>query len=188
MSKQPQVGAKKTGSLKGISVLVVEDYPFMVDMLTAMLREFGVGRIIVAENGEEAKDLIRYSFSASGNAIDMVLVDWLMPVCNGVELLQWVRGNKNEQIRFLPMVLISANTSERVVKTSRDFGANEALVKPVSPKSLSSHLAHVINHPRPFVKAPGFFGPDRRRQFREINFNDRRKTAPELVKEYHEQL
>lgn len=183
--------AKKNGSLKGISVLLVEDFPFMRDLLSGILRDLGVGRIVTAENGEDAKDLLRFSFSGSGGGvqqIDMVLVDWLMPVCNGVELLQWIRGNKNAQIQFLPVILVSANTSESVVKASRDFGANEALVKPISPKNLASHLTHVINHPRDFVKAPKFFGPDRRRQVKHIHFAERRQTEPEKVKESYEHL
>lgn len=177
-------------SLSGFTVLIAEDYQFMSELLSGMLREFGVGKIILSESGQDAKDMIRHCNvnPASRDHIDILLVDWLMPNGNGPELLKWMRRHKKDSVRFLPAVLISAYTSEDVVYAARDNGANEALVKPVSAKALADRILYVINHPRPFVNAPDFAGPDRRRQVKVINHANRRKMDASKIEEVHEKL
>ena len=111
-----------------------------------------------------------------------------MPGGDGPELLKWMRDHAKSSIKFLPAILCSAYASEDVVKTARDSGANEALVKPVSAISLAQRILYVVDNPRPYVRTPNFFGPDRRR--RELKFpgEERRKTKSENIKEHHEQL
>ena len=161
---------KKAYSLSAFRILVVEDYPFMADLISTMLREFGVGNIVQASSGNEAREMIMLfnSDETSRNKIDLVLLDWL--------------------IRFLPSVLCSAYASEDVVVAGRDNGANEVLVKPVSAQKLASRLLYVIDKPRPFLKVPGFFGPDRRRRIEEYKGTERRITKAEDIKSYHERL
>lgn len=181
---------KKAYSLAAFRILIVEDYPFMADLMSSMLREFGVGNIVQAASGNEAKEMILLfnGDEMSRNKIDVVLMDWLMPGGDGLELLTWIRGNKKDSIRFLPSVLCSAYASEDVVTVGRDNGANEVLVKPVSATKLASRLLYVIDKPRPFLKAPGFFGPDRRRRADQYNGQERRVMTNENVKQFHERL
>ncbi len=181
---------KKAYSLAAFRILIVEDYPFMADLISSMLREFGIGNIVQAASGNEAKEMILLfnGDEMSRNKIDVVLMDWLMPNGDGLELLTWIRGNKKDSIRFLPSVLCSAYASEEVVTVGRDNGANEVLVKPISATKLASRLLHVIDKPRPFLKAPGFFGPDRRRRVDEYKGQERRVSTDEDVKQYHERL
>lgn len=181
---------KKAYSLGAFRILIVEDYPFMADLMSSMLREFGVGNIVQASSGNEGKEMITLFNSDEGsrNKIDVVLMDWLMPDGDGLELLQWVRQHKKDSIRFLPTVLCSAYASEDVVTVGRDNGANEVLVKPVSATKLANRLLHVIDKPRPFLKAPGYFGPDRRRKSDEYKGPERRVSSAEDIKQYHERL
>ncbi len=181
---------KKAYSLAAFRILVVEDYPFMADLISSMLREFGIGNIVQAASGNEAKEMILLfnGDEMSRNKIDVVLMDWLMPNGDGLELLTWIRKNNKDSIRFLPSVLCSAYASEEVVTVGRDNGANEVLVKPISATKLASRLLHVIDKPRPFLKAPGFFGPDRRRRADEYKGQERRVSTDEDVKQYHERL
>lgn len=121
-SHAPQKNNQQSGSLRNFNVLIAEDYAFMADLMASMLREFGVGKIMMAENGEDAMDLIRFAGAVRGpndRPIDIVLTDWLMPKMNGVELLNWIRNNDKDSIKFLPVVLVSAYTSESVVTTAR---------------------------------------------------------------------
>jgi len=163
----------------------------MADLMSSMLREFGVGNIVQASSGNEGKEMIALfnSDDTSRNKIDVVLMDWLMPDGDGLELLQWIRKHKKDSIRFLPTVLCSAYASEDVVTVGRDNGANEVLVKPISATKLASRLLHVIDKPRPYLKAPGYFGPDRRRKNDE-NYKgpERRVSTAEDIKQYHERI
>ncbi|QQG35148.1 MAG: response regulator [Micavibrio aeruginosavorus] len=181
---------KRAYSLGAFRILIVEDYPFMADLMSTMLREFGVGNIIQASSGTEGKEMISL-FNSDENArnkIDIVLLDWLMPEGDGLDLLRWIRGHKKDSIKFLPSVLCSAYTSEAVVSAGRDNGANEVLVKPVSAQKLASRLLYVIDKPRPFLRAPGFFGPDRRRKSDSYSGVERRITKPEDVKQFNERI
>lgn len=182
---------KRAYSLAAFRILIVEDYPFMADLMSSMLREFGVGNIVQASSGNEGKEMITLFNSDEGsrNKIDIVLMDWLMPDGDGLELLQWIRNHKKDSVRFLPTVLCSAYASEDVVTVGRDNGANEVLVKPISAVKLASRLLHVIDKPRPFLKAPGYFGPDRRRKnSEEYKGPERRVSTAEDIKQYHERL
>lgn len=181
---------KKAYSLASFRILIVEDYPFMADLMSSMLREFGVGNVVQASSGNEGKEMIALfnSDEQSRNKIDIVLMDWLMPDGDGLELLNWIRTHKRDSIKFLPTVLCSAYASEQVVVAGRDNGANEVLVKPVSAQKLASRLLYVIDKPRPFLRAPGFFGPDRRRKQEAYSGEERRILQADQIKEYHERI
>lgn len=185
-----QQNRKKAYDLKNFRILIAEDYAFMADLMATMLREFGAGHLFIANSGNEAKEMIMMFNSDPGsrNQIDLVITDWLMPDGDGAELVTWIRSSKKDSIKFLPVILCSAYASEQVVTVARDTGANEALVKPVSAEKLAKRILHVIDHPRPFIKAGEFFGPDRRRKVAKFNGEDKRVTQAEEIKEYHERL
>ena len=186
----PNQKQKTAYNLKSFRILIVEDYPFMADLMTSMAREFGVGNLLLANSGTEAKEMIMMFNADPGarNLIDMVITDWLMPDGDGADLIRWIRNSRKDTIRFLPVVLCSAYTSEEVVFTARDTGANEALVKPVSANKIASRILHVIDHPRPFIKTPDFFGPDRRRKVEKFAGEERRVATAGEMREFHERL
>jgi len=191
MSTIRQASSTNTYSLKNFSILLVEDYEFLQQLITGMLRAFGVGNIIVCSSGDEAKGLLSVmaaSKSADMKMVDIVLTDWMMPEGSGDELIKWIRNHNNDKVKFLPVVLVSAFTSEDVVKAARDMGANEALVKPVSGEKLAKRILSVIDLPRPYIKSPDFFGPDRRRKDLPWKKEERRVMTPEKVKVSHEKL
>jgi two-component system, chemotaxis family, chemotaxis protein CheY len=170
-------------------VLIVDDFPFITGVMASSLHNMGVGRVITATDGEEGKNLIlRANAVQSSQNIDVALIDWLMPEFSGLELLRWIRGHKRETIKFLPVIICSAYASRDVVEGSRDAGANEVLVKPVSASKIAQRILHLIDQPRAYVRTDTYFGPNRRRKADKINFAERRLTPPEDITETHEQL
>ncbi|MCB1783724.1 MAG: response regulator [Alphaproteobacteria bacterium] len=163
----------------------------MQTLLASMLRTFGVGDVLVCGGAKEAINLLTITQARRKandiRGIDMILTDWLMPDGSGVELIEWVRNHKEDDIKFLPIILVSGYTTEKVVKTARDKGANESLVKPISGEKLAHRIISVIDKPRPFIKTATFFGPDRRRKTENFKGNDKRKIKSEEIKVYHEQ-
>lgn len=174
---------EKQMDLSEFSVLIVEDYPFIAQILSLSLKEIGIGTVTVVENGELAKTKLQMlnNFESKNN-IDVVILDWLMPVMDGQEFLKWLRSYERDTVQFLPVIVCSAYTSEALVNESRDMGANEVIVKPVSAMQLAQRIQYVINKPRSFVKNKTFFGPDRRRQNIQFDGDDRRKTKPQDIK------
>lgn len=190
-SKVQTAGTSTTYSLKAFNILLVEDYEFLQQLIVGMLKSFGVGGITVCPSGNDAKGLLQVlaaSRSSDVKMVDIVLTDWMMPDGNGAELVKWIRNNKEDKIKFLPVILVSAFTDKNTIITARDVGANEALVKPVSGEALASRVLNVINNPRPFIQSPDFFGPDRRRKTQKFKGEEKRTTTAEEIKVNNEQL
>jgi len=175
--------------LSNFTVLIVEDSQYMQALMSSMLKVFGVGDIMVCEGGDEAKDLLTVTQARTKSRyitkVDIVLTDWLMPLGSGKDLLTWIREHDRDVIRFLPVIVVSGYTTEIVTTKARDLGANEVLVKPLSGMGLASRICSVIENPRPFVKAPTYFGPDRRRQNLPFHGPERRLTKAEQIKVTH---
>ena len=153
--------------LSNFTILIVEDSEYMQSLMAQMLKVFGVGEILACANSKEAIDLLTVLQASKKSrylkSIDIVLTDWLMPKGSGKDLLEWIRGHEKDSVRFLPVIVISGYTTEMLALMTRDMGANESLVKPISGTSLAARICSVIDNPRPFIKAPHYFGPDRRR-------------------------
>ncbi|MBI1301246.1 MAG: response regulator [Alphaproteobacteria bacterium] len=164
---------------------MVEDSLYMQTLISEMLKVFGVGDIIMCSDAEEAIDLLTIAHARASsrhvNKVDIVVTDWLMPAGSGGKLLNWIRNNKNQTIKFMPVIVMSGYTTELLTHITRDMGANEILVKPISGKLLASRICSVIDNPRPFIQTEDFFGPDRRRQSLPYEGKDKRVDAPKIV-------
>ncbi len=162
----------------------------MQSLMTSMLKVFGVGDILTCEDAKEAIELLTITQARRKSRfitdVDIVLTDWLMPKGSGKELLQWVRSSDRDSVRFLPVVVVSGYTTELVISMTRDCGANETLVKPISGTGLASRICAVVDNPRPFIDAPDYFGPDRRRQDMVFKGENRRVMQTEQIKVIHE--
>lgn len=179
----------KAYDLGNFRVLVVEDSTFIANLLASTLGEMGVGKVIIANNISAAKEkILNHNAVVSSQNIDVVILDWLMPDGMGVELLDWARQHRSDSIKYIPIIICSAYASTQLVEESRDHGANEAMVKPVSAEKLARRILYVIEKPRPYISAPNFFGPDRRRKTDKFTGQDRRKAKPEEIEEEYEQL
>lgn len=186
---RPQQRQEKAYDLSTFRVLVIEDSPFIASLMSSALGEMGVGKVFVSSNISAARErILSLNAVQSSQNLDVVILDWLMPDGMGIELLDWVRGHKSDTIKFLPVIICSAYASTELVKESRDHGANEAMVKPVSAEKLARRILYVIEKPRAFISSPDFFGPDRRRKVEKISGRDRRTAKPEEIEEEHEQL
>jgi CheY-like chemotaxis protein len=172
--------------LKNIRVLLVDDSPTIVYLFTGMLKAFGMKEIMTCHSGNEAIRLLTLtqanSLNLGSHSIDIVITDWLMGDGSGLDLIKWIRSHKEDSVRFLPILLLSAYTSEKVVATARDSGANGALVKPVSAETLAQRILYLIDSQRPFVKADHYFGPDRRFKNDPFQGDDRRIIAADDIK------
>lgn len=172
--------------LSNFTILVVEDSTYMVTLMSSMLKAFSVGDIMECTNAHEAIEVLTVTQARSKSRfitnVDIVVMDWLMPGGSGEELIKWIRTHSKDEVKFMPVVVVSGFTTEKIVASARDLGANETLVKPISAKGLASRICAVIENPRPFVNAPKYFGPDRRRQETAINFPDRRIMPTEEIK------
>lgn len=144
--------------LSNLSILIVDDSAPMRSVLRSVLREFSVSRTLEAANGRLALDILAKS------GADLVIADYQMAPVNGLELTKAIRKGIGRIDPYTPVIVISAYTEMHYIFAARDAGVNEFLAKPISANLVYSRIRSVIEHPRPFVQAKEFFGPDRRRR------------------------
>jgi len=163
--------------MKELSVLIVEDSKPMLDIMVTMLDRFGFGRVLTAEDGEQAfQTFQRYK-------PDLIITDWHMENVDGLELVKWIRRNKYSVNRSVPIILMTGFSEHTRIANARDTGVTEILVKPFSAYDLARRIMHIIDVPRDFIESLNFFGPDRRRrEIDDFDKDDRRNVKPEAVK------
>jgi len=170
-------------SLERLTVLLVEDSPFIRSLLSNCLKILGVGTVIAVEDGAGAIDFIQLvhqdPMKAGVMEVDIVITNWEMSPVNGKMLLRWIRRHKDSPDRFLPVLMITAYTEQERVLEARDLGVHEVLAKPFTIKSLSDKLMSVIMNNRQFVHTKNYFGPDRRRQELFWDSEERRELTDE---------
>ncbi|HEY6887193.1 MAG TPA: ATP-binding protein, partial [Solirubrobacter sp.] len=118
------------GSLRGVTVLVVDDEPTVRDLVTRVL-EHHDARVISAANGQDALTaLVEHE-----DAVDVVLTDIVMPSMSGIELARRLRSDRPG----LPLVYFSGDGGD--VDRPDD---GPLLRKPFTPDALVSAIADVL--------------------------------------------
>ena len=157
-----------------ITILVVDDNSFMRNLIVTTLRALGINNIVAKSSASEAIEALRMSRKDPVNAglgtVDIILSDFVMMEVDGALFLRWIRTSKQAPDRFVPFVMVSGAADKEVVESAREAGVTDFLAKPFSAKSLADRILEVIRNPRQFVLAPGYFGPDRRRQDRPVDW------------------
>ncbi|MCX6986102.1 MAG: response regulator [Lentisphaerae bacterium] len=115
-------------------ILVVDDQPQNIELLEARLVPRGY-EIVKAANGEEALEKV------SGNNIDLILLDVIMPGMNGYEVMR--RLKMQEANRNIPVIFLSALTETEQRVAGLKFGAVDFISKPYRTEEL---LARVQTH------------------------------------------
>ncbi len=118
--------------------MVVDDSPAMREFIVRVIELSGldVGTCIQASNGQEALDLVR------ANWVDIVLTDLNMPVMNGEQFVSSM--HEDEMLRTIPVLVISADGSERLVERIISLGAKGYLSKPFSPETLRRSMEPLL--------------------------------------------
>ncbi len=116
-------------------VLVVDDMLTMRKIIIKILKELGFSDITEAANGEEA-----WQKTQSGQ-FGLIISDWNMPVCSGLEFLKKVRGAP--ELSKLPFLLVTAEAEQQQVLEAIKSGVDQYIVKPFTAQSLKSKLEAV---------------------------------------------
>lgn len=155
-----------------LKILIIDDNAFMRVLLREMFKVLGFNadNLRAAVDGQDAIDTL------AGFDADLAICDWLMAPMNGRSFTMTVRKGVPAVNPLLPIIACTAFAERRHVEEARDAGVNEILVKPVSAEDLYERTRSIIERPRPFIRAQGFIGPDRRRLTRPFRGPDRRRT------------
>ena len=162
------------GYLSEIEFLVAEDNDFARRIVRDVLKALGARNVRYAKDGAEALNIAKLF------PIDIALIDWDMPLIDGIEFTEFIRQSQDSPNPFLPIIMMTAHSEHPKVIEARDKGVNEYLIKPFSAAQLLKRIQMVVENPRPFVRTEEFFGPARRRRRHNSGYKgDERRTATE---------
>lgn len=117
-------------------VLAVDDDMINLKLLKSMLMKSGkVKEVIEAKNGSDAIGELK-----GRDDIDLILLDIIMPIMGGIDVLKVVRADDN--LRQLPIIVLTTDETKKV--EALDCGANGFLMKPIRNEELLNKIATVI--------------------------------------------
>lgn len=117
------------------TILVVDDEAAIRDMTAVALEAAGFGSIS-AETAHQA--LVRIVDERP----DLVLLDWMLPGDSGIELAR--RLKKDERTADMPIIMLTAKTSEDNKVQGLDVGVDDYVTKPFSPRELVARIKAVL--------------------------------------------
>ena len=121
------------------SILLVEDNKINLELETAILQEAGFS-IDTAQDGRAAVEKVS---SAAPGEYDLILMDIQMPVMDGWQAAQEIRGLEDSLLAGIPIIALSANAFESDVRRSLESGMDAHLSKPLDVAELMKTIQEV---------------------------------------------
>lgn len=125
---------------ESLTVLVCDDDPLLLDLLVYRLNAKGF-IVEIASDGADAWEKLKTNRPAA------VVLDVMMPVVNGLEILRRIR--EAPDLADLPVIMLTARKQERDIVGALHLGASDFLSKPFIPDELVARLNRLITKGRP---------------------------------------
>jgi two-component system chemotaxis response regulator CheY len=160
-----------------LRVLLLSGKNHAAHTLRSVLNMTGVTKIAHVEDSSTAIELL------GRDEFDIVFCDDASAPFNGLSFPMAVRHTPSVRDPMLPVFVFREQAWRWNVEKARDTGATDFITCPISPKTIMKKLTAAIADPRPFIKAPEFFGPDRRtRTLDPLPGEERRVRTPKKIR------
>lgn len=121
-----------------VSVLVVDDAPFIRDLVKKGLRNAFPGiQIEDAVNGRKAQQIL------GKQNFDLILCDWEMPELSGLELLSWCR--EQPTLQTVPFIMVTSRGDKENVVQAIQAGVSDFIGKPFSNEQLITKVKKALH-------------------------------------------
>jgi two-component system chemotaxis response regulator CheY len=114
-------------------VLLVDDSSTMRRIQTNQLNALGITEVVEAENGQDGLEKL-----AKFMPVDVILLDWNMPVKNGYEFLTEARANA--AYKDVKIIMCTSESEKARVLEALKAGANNYIVKPFAAEAIKEKL------------------------------------------------
>jgi len=140
-----------------INIVICDPDASLSSLVKNILSTLGCNRIFTVSDGQDVLNLMKEE------KVDIVITDWQMKGLNGIDLATYLRQSLESPNRMIPIVMLTSRNSGANIRTARDAGISEYIVKPFSAKTLLERVYAVVQEPRSFIICKTYIGPDRRR-------------------------
>ncbi len=131
--------------IEAMSILIVDDMKSMRLTIRKMLQNLKIGKNLrFAENGKEGLEIL------NNVKCDIAIIDWNMPVMNGIQMLDKIRSDKAH--RDMPVIMVTAESQRDIVSEVAETEVDAYLLKPLTLAALDKKIRAVIakaNKPDP---------------------------------------
>lgn len=125
-------------------VLVVDDHEPNTSLLTHILSKAGLTKVMATNESRDVPSLILEQ------PPDLVMLDLHMPHLDGFQLLDIITRNAAGQ--FLPVIVLTADTTEEALIRSLDLGAHDFLIKPLDATQVVLRTRNLLRTRQAYVK------------------------------------
>ncbi len=122
------------------TILIVEDEPSIVELVSFTLRETGWNTFAV-NTAAEAWDFM------ARRTPHLILLDWMLPDQTGLRLLSRIRTDR--QLQEIPVIMLTAKSMEEDKIAGLDNGADDYITKPFSPRELTARIKALLRRKSP---------------------------------------
>ena len=121
-------------------ILIIEDEKAVREMLCFNLKNNGF-EILEAEDSNSALDALKE------NEINLILLDWMLPGKQGIEISRIIRSSS--EIKDIPIIMLTAKSDESDKVLGLESGADDYVTKPFSPKELVARIKALLRRTAP---------------------------------------
>ena len=117
----------ENADIDGVKILIVEDNALNLEIITELLEDEGA----VISSVTDGKQAVEEFNSRPAGTYDLIFMDVMMPVMNGLDATRAIRALPREDAKTIPIIAMTANAFDEDIKATHEAGMNEHLTKPV---------------------------------------------------------
>ncbi len=117
------------------TIVIAEDEPQIANIVKYKLEKSGYN-VLWGENGRKALEIL------NENDADLVILDLMMPVMDGFEVLKNLKSN--QKTKDIPVIILTAKRMEEDVLKGFDLGAEDYVIKPFSVSEVLARVRRII--------------------------------------------
>ena len=140
-STQKTIPSISSDSIKGVKILLVEDNSLNMEIAKVLLEAEGA----VVTPATDGQDAINVFENHEPETFDIILMDIMMPVVNGIEATRIIRSLDREDARTIPILAMTANAFSEDIKKCLEAGMDEHISKPFQIEKLKTTISKYTN-------------------------------------------
>lgn len=121
-------------------ILLIEDEEAIQELIAFSLTQAGY-EVFRASDAEQGLQMVQ------NNLPDLIVLDWMLPKMSGIECARRLRHH--ERTRTIPIIMLSARNDESDKISGLEFGADDYITKPFSPRELQARVKALLRRRAP---------------------------------------